>query len=209
MMSVLQQQMEPSLVTNGDFQDGITGWSSGAADAANITSYFAVVETTSGNVYDVNLSQTMPLAPGTSYTVMFKAKSSIARTMIAGLGLYHDPWTNAGESVALTTDWQTFTLAQTTTGFGDKASRILFDMGGDQGGQVWIDDVSVISNALTGFLAGATATDNVDGALTVSNNVYSNLAAGTYTITYTATDAAENVGTVTRTVTVVTRLHQF
>ena len=190
------------LITNGGFQNGITGWSSGAAVAANITSYFAVAETTSGNVYDVNLSQTMPLAPGTSYTVMFKAKSSIARTMIAGLGLYHDPWTNAGESVALTTDWQTFTLAQTTTGFGDKASRILFDMGGDQGGQVWIDDVSVVSNALTGFLAGATATDNVDGALTVSNDGLSVFPLGETTVTFSATDAAENVGTESATVTI-------
>ena len=190
------------LITNGDFQKGAIGWAGGAAIAANITSYFAVAETTSGNVYDVNLSQTMPLAPDTSYTVMFKAKSSIARTMIAGLGLYHDPWTNAGESVALTTDWQTFTLAQTTTGFGDKASRILFDMGGDQGGQVWIDDVSVVSNALTGFLAGATATDNVDGALTVSNDGLSVFPLGETTVTFSATDAAENVGTESATVTI-------
>ena len=34
------------LVTNGGFQDGITGWSSGAAVAANITSYFEVAKTT-------------------------------------------------------------------------------------------------------------------------------------------------------------------
>ena len=66
----------------------------------------------------------------------------------AGLGLYHDPWTNSGESVSLTTEWQTFTLEQTTTGFGDDNSRVLFDLGGDQGGQVWIDDVSVIGTAL-------------------------------------------------------------
>jgi hypothetical protein len=131
------------LVTNGDFQSGITSWEGGAATADNIVSYFAVVETVSANVYDVNLSQTMTLVPDTDYTVTFKAKSSIARTMIAGLGLYHDPWTNVGEDVSLTTDWQTFTLNQTTTGFGDDESRILFDMGGDQGGQVWIDDVSV------------------------------------------------------------------
>ena len=131
------------LVTNGDFQSGSTSWEGGAATADNIVSYFAVVETVSANVYDVNLSQTMTLVPDTDYTVTFRAKSSIARTMIAGLGLYHDPWTNVGEDVSLTTDWQTFTLNQTTTGFGDDESRILFDMGGDQGGQVWIDDVSV------------------------------------------------------------------
>ena len=190
------------LVTNGGFQNGVTGWSSGAAVAANITSYFAVAETTSANVYDVNLSQTMPLAPDTSYNVTFKAKSSIARTMIAGLGLYHDPWTNAGESVALTTDWQTFTLAQTTTGFGDKASRVLFDMGGAQGGQVWIDDVSVVSNALAGFLVGATAVDNVDGSVATTNDGLTVFPLGETTVTWSATDVADNTGTASATVTV-------
>ncbi|MFY9311297.1 MAG: DUF5011 domain-containing protein [Bacteroidia bacterium] len=50
---------------------------------------------------------------------------------------------------------------------------------------------------------GATATDDEDGEVTptVSGTVNVNLA-GTYTITYTATDAAGNVGTATRTVIV-------
>ena len=50
---------------------------------------------------------------------------------------------------------------------------------------------------------GATATDNVDGTLTVSTvgTVYTNNA-GNYTITYTATDAAGNVASVTRGITV-------
>jgi hypothetical protein len=131
------------LVTNGDFAAGATGWEGGTAIEANITAYFAKTETTSGNVYDVNLSQKMTLVAETEYTVSFKAKSSIVRTMVAGLGLYEDPWTNVAVSVDLTTEWQTFTLTQTTTGFGNDNSRVLFDMGGDQGGQVWIDDVSV------------------------------------------------------------------
>ena len=143
-VSVIGTALGRELIKNGDFQDGITEWSGGAAVASNITSYFAVVETTSANVYDVNLSQTMTLVPDTDYTVSFKAKSSIERTILAGLGLYHDPWTNVAESVSLTGDWQSFTMTQTTTGFGDDQSRILFDMGGDQGGQVWIDDVSVL-----------------------------------------------------------------
>ena len=109
------------------------------------SSFFAVFETISDNVWDVNLSQTMTLIPDSNYTVSFRAMSSINRTMIAGLGLYHDPWTNVGESVSLTTDWQTFTLTQTTTDFGDNQSRVLFDMGGDQGGEVYIDDVSVLT----------------------------------------------------------------
>jgi len=50
----------------------------------------------------------------------------------------------------------------------------------------------------------ATATDDVDGAVTptISGTVNVNLT-GVYTITYTATDKAGNVGTATRTVTVV------
>ena len=50
---------------------------------------------------------------------------------------------------------------------------------------------------------GATATDEEDGAITpvVSGSVNKDLA-GTYTLTYTATDAAGNVGTATRTVMV-------
>ena len=39
-------------------------------------------------------------------------------------------------------------MEQTTTGFGDDDGRVLFDLGGDQGGQVWIDDVSVVGTSL-------------------------------------------------------------
>ncbi len=52
--------------------------------------------------------------------------------------------------------------------------------------------------------AGATATDNVDPAVTVtSSGTVDTATEGTYTITYTATDAAGNTATETRTVTVV------
>ncbi|MBT5797557.1 MAG: hypothetical protein HOI09_09255, partial [Porticoccaceae bacterium] len=127
------------LLTNGDFSSGSTSWTN--ADTA-IVSYYDVNVETAGDAYAVNLSQTMTLVPDTAYTVSFKAKASVARTMLAGLGLYHDPWTNVTESVSLTTEWKTFTLNQTTTGFGDDNSRVLFDMGAEVGA-VSIDDVSV------------------------------------------------------------------
>ena len=185
------------LVVNGDFQDGITGWSSGAAVAGNITSYFAVAETTSGNVYDVNLSQIMAIVPDSVYTITFKAKSSIERTIIAGVGLNSGDYANSAEPVSLTTEWQTFTLSQTSTGFGDDSSRVLFDMGGDQGGQVWLDDISVttadgtelVSNGnfqaaatadqvfgLAGWSSGAAVAGNITSYFavteTTSGNVY-------------------------------------
>ena len=163
------------LVTNGDFQDGSTGWVN--ADTA-ITSYFAVDVASAGDVWSVNLSQVMTLTADTSYEVSFKAKGSVARDMVAGLGLNHDPWSAAIETVDLTTEWQTFTYTITTTttdgvGFGDDNSRVLFDMGGAVG-QVWIDDVSV---KLTGgdgtelltngdFQNGSTGWTNADTAIT-------------------------------------------
>ena len=85
----------------------------------------------------------MAIVPDSAYTITFKAKSSIERTIIAGVGLNSGDYANSAEPVSLTTEWQTFTLSQTSTGFGDDSSRVLFDMGGDQGGQVWLDDVSV------------------------------------------------------------------
>jgi subtilisin family serine protease len=55
--------------------------------------------------------------------------------------------------------------------------------------------------------AGATATDNHDGPVnvTVSGTVDTNTV-GTYTLTYTSTDAAGNIATATRTVNVLDRL---
>ncbi|MFD1062503.1 immunoglobulin-like domain-containing protein [Winogradskyella litorisediminis] len=53
---------------------------------------------------------------------------------------------------------------------------------------------------------GATATDNVDGNLTssiVTSGTVNTNVAGTYTVTYTATDAAGNSGSATRTVNVI------
>ena len=140
----------------------------------NTASYFAVAETTSNYVYEVNLSQIMAIVPDSVYTITFKAKSSIERTIIAGVGLNSGDYANSAESVSLTTEWQTFTLTQTTTGFGDDSSRVLFDMGGDQGGQVWLDDISVktadgtelvtnggFQNGVTGWTSSAAIAANI------------------------------------------------
>ncbi len=63
--------------------------------------------------------------------------------------------------------------------------------------------VTVSLNSSAYSDAGASATDNEDGTITpvMSGSVNVNLV-GTYTITWTATDAAGNSGTATRTVTV-------
>ncbi|MCC7265208.1 MAG: DUF5011 domain-containing protein [Candidatus Latescibacteria bacterium] len=65
-------------------------------------------------------------------------------------------------------------------------------------------DLSLECHVGTYTELGATATDNVDGAVAVSISGSVNTAVeGTYVITYTATDAAGNTSTATRTVHVV------
>ena len=76
-------------------------------------------------------------------TLTFKARSNVARSILAGIGLSDGDFSNVTQSVNLTTDWQTFTVELTAAGFGDANSRVLFDMGAEVG-EVYIDDVSLV-----------------------------------------------------------------
>jgi hypothetical protein len=84
----------------------------------------------------------MTIIPDAIYVVEFKAKASVARNIIVGVGLNHDPYTNTNESVAITTEWVTYFVVVPATGFGDDNSRVLFDMGA-QVGDVSLDDITV------------------------------------------------------------------
>jgi hypothetical protein len=62
---------------------------------------------------------------------------------------------------------------------------------------------TVASNsAITAFLAGASATDNVDASVTVTNDGLATFPLGATTVVFTATDAAGNTGTASAVVTV-------
>ncbi|MDP5030335.1 carbohydrate binding domain-containing protein, partial [Paraglaciecola sp.] len=165
---------EWQLISNGDFENGSTSWIGNAANAVNEggNSINQADVQAAGNPWDVNLSQVMTLTPNSTYELTFKAKASINRNILAGLGLNADPWTNITETVALTTEWQTFTYTITTTGFGDANSRVLFDLGAEVG-IVSIDDVSVMLSSSSGGntgggegsgIAPATVDFEVDGS---------------------------------------------
>ena len=142
------------LVTNGDFESGTSPWLAGVDNpigAANVipdalnpgNNVYFVDVTAAGNPFDVNLSQRgLTITPDATYTLSFRARSNVSRTMLAGIGLSGGDFSNVTQSVDLTTDWQTFTLELTAAGFGDNDSRVLFDMGAAVG-EVYIDDVSV------------------------------------------------------------------
>ena len=64
------------------------------------------------------------------------------------------------------------------------------------------DDVPKINAAITAFLDGVVATDDVDGDIAVTNDAPDVFSVGDTSVTFTATDAAGNVGTATTVVTV-------
>ena len=67
-------------------------------------------------------------------------------------------------------------------------------------------NITVAANqaaAITAFLNGATATDNIDGTVAVTHNAPLPLSVGAHLITFSATDAASNTGTASATITVI------
>ena len=87
---------DSGLLTNGDFEAGVEPW---IGNAANVQTEggnsfnFANVET-AGEAFAVNLSQVVALTQGTNYILTFSASSDRERTILAGIGLNEDPFTN-------------------------------------------------------------------------------------------------------------------
>lgn len=137
---------DSGLISNGEFSSS-NGWGGTDGMAASINNgIFSADIAVAGNAWDVSLKQNLALTPDTTYTLTFDARSDDARDIIAGLGLDAAPWDNDVETVSLTTDWETYTLTLTTTGFGDSTSRVFFDLGA-AAGQVQLDNVSVTTDS--------------------------------------------------------------
>ncbi len=225
---------DDGLLTNGDFESGVDPWIGNAANVmeeGGNSFNFANVETADpSQPFLVNLSQVVELTQDENYVLTFDASSDRARTIIAGIGLNVNPFTNVNETVNLTTDTQTFTLEFNATGFGGVDSRVLFDMAAEVG-TVVIDNVSLVvggtgggdtvapvitlnGDAVVDLIQndsytdlGATANDDTDGdisgSITVGGDTVDTSMIGTYVITYNVSDAAGNAATqVTRTVNV-------
>ena len=140
---------DDGLLTNGDFENGSDSWLVGVDDNSSApvvteggNTYYNADVTVAGNAYDVNLSQKVEIIEGYTYTLTFDAVSNVDRTILAGIGLSKDPWTNTAESVSISTTITTYTLTHVAT-FGAPDARVLFDVGAELG-RVAIDNVSLI-----------------------------------------------------------------
>jgi len=143
---VVTVTFDDGLLTNGDFETGDgTGWIGNALQVrteGENSFNFADVEM-AGDAFNVNLSQVVPMALGNKYMLSFNASTGAesGRTILAGIGLNEDPWTNVTIETTITTTVQRFEY-EILANFGSANSRVIFDMGADVGNVV-IDNVSL------------------------------------------------------------------
>ena len=133
------------LIANGDFESGDAGWSGNALQVQTESGNsfnFASVDM-AGAASDVNISYGLEITQGEFYTLTFEASSDRERSLVAGIGLYEDPWTAATATVDLTTETQSYELDLSAADFGGTNSRVIFDMGAAEG-VVVIDNVNLV-----------------------------------------------------------------
>ena len=96
-----------------------------------------------GNVFDTNLSQVTTIDPANMYVLRFRARASVARDIVVGIGLNGGSFAAATVSASLSTNWQSFEFTLDAAGLGEMQDRrVLFDMG-TVASTVDIDDVSL------------------------------------------------------------------
>lgn len=138
------------LVTNGDFESGTTPWTFGVANpiapsllvTVDGNTYFSINVAAAGNPFDVNLSHKgINMTQGKTYRLTFDAWSDVNRSMVVGIGLSSDPWTNQVVTQNLTTSVQSFSI-DLVANFTNNDARIIFDLGAAIG-RVNIDNVTL------------------------------------------------------------------
>ena len=131
------------LLANGDFEASASDkapWIN--AGDVTVNNFYTVQANDGGNVFDTNLSQVVDITQGQTYVLNFRARASVDRNIIAGIGLNEAPFTNTAQTVGVTTNWLPYSLTLTATDFGNANSRVLFDLG-TIASTVDIDDVSL------------------------------------------------------------------
>lgn len=138
------------LVINGDFESGTTPWTFGVSDPLppgllvndDGNTYYSINVGTAGNPFDVNLSQIgISMTQGVTYRLTFDAWSDVNRSIVVGIGLSADPWTNQSVTRNLTPAVQSFSI-DLVANFTSTNARVIFDMGAAVG-RVNIDNVTL------------------------------------------------------------------
>ena len=201
-----------NLITNGNFENGTTGWVFGSTGSVVNGEAFYSSSSSAGNPWDTqHVFGGMSFTSGVKYTLTFKARAVVNRNItvaIQNVGIWNDQFR---QNYALTTTMETFTTTFTApSSNGNVQIGFLMSALGSTAG-VYFDDVSLVPAAtLSNFsvpakLVGDEAfeliapTTNSTGAFTYtsSNTSVATINGSTVTIggigssTITATQAAD------------------
>ena len=199
---------QTNILVNGDFETGaVSPWTGNAANVVDDGSTTNFVNEANvamaANPWDANLSQAVVLEAGKTYELSYTAytdATTATRTMIAGIGRNEPDFDSRTSQPPLTATPTTFTY-QYIANFANPAnSRVLFDMGAQQG-FVFIDNVSLIevvdTAPPTGFTAslGTVTAFSVELLLNATDDSGSvtydiNVNAGAITLQHTAVSGA-------------------
>lgn len=178
------------LLTNGDFEAGRAPWTDTAGEIRTEggNSFFFADVVSAGTSFSVNLGQVLPLTQDETYDLTFNASTSAGntRSMVVGIGLSVEPFTNNTETITLTDKDSVYTLKLKATGFGGANSRVIFDMGAATG-IVVIDNVSLkVGEPVTVVIpAPATAAPtpparNAEDVISLFSNAYTNISVSSW-----------------------------
>lgn len=139
------------LVSNGTFEEDMSGWYFGAYDpsegTASVDDGTLVVEMTTQGTEGWNAqlkAGNLDIVKGKSYIVSFKAKADKPFELATNVGLDEDPWTTYSgyQKLSIGAEMETFSFEFTMGQEDDRKARIVFDLG-LLSGKIYFDDVSI------------------------------------------------------------------
>lgn len=127
----------------------------GAQATVTVTNTVTELHVQQAGTADRHVQWNLPgllLLSNQTYTLTFRAKADVPRTMFASVGEAHEPWGELGlhGPAALTNEWRAFRFvfnARRT----DTNARVNLTGFGTQAGRVWISDVSLRTGGVTGI----------------------------------------------------------
>jgi hypothetical protein len=131
-----------SLLSNGGFQSGLSGWTASGTRQVVSGAYVGSVAT-AGEVWSANLSYPLALETDATYRLRFRAKTGPGQGgyIVAGFGRNQAPWDASTQSLYVGDTWKTLEVIATVPYANAAVSRVLFDYG-HHVGDLYIDDVT-------------------------------------------------------------------
>jgi len=183
-VAIIVGNPQTQLVTNGEFDNGTTGWTlqnnSGATGTMSVVTNGNLSGTNSLRIcpstnpgtleWHVQVSETTPIVSGKTYTISVMAKADAARQMSVAIQESGSPYTTYfAQTVNLTTAAQTFTFTYNST-VTDATAQLKFYVGANTS-CVNIDKVSMLEGnfVLTSSITAASDTTFCTGGSVVLN----------------------------------------